>query len=197
MPRILKIVVDWSGSMYRFNSTEMRLQRSMDAVVMLLESLHGREQFIWSLSGHSGDSHNIPLVDFNKYPQNAADRLKVIEEMHAHSQYCQSGDNTLEALQSAIEEVDSMPGDGKFVFLLSDANLRRYGISGKTFSQVLTSKPNVAAFAVFIGSLGAEAENLKRQLPIGRSSVCMNTSTLPKTFRELFTTASTLSGGDL
>ena len=44
MPRILKIVVDWSGSMYRFNSTEMRLQRSMDAVVMLLESLHGREQ---------------------------------------------------------------------------------------------------------------------------------------------------------
>ena len=70
--------------------------------------------------------------------------------MHAHSQYCQydlrhcpsflaplnstcrSGDNTLEALQSAIEEVDSMQGDGKFVFLLSDANLRRYGISAQT-----------------------------------------------------------------
>ena len=36
--------VDCSGSMYRFNSTDMRLQRSMDAVVMLLESLHGRDQ---------------------------------------------------------------------------------------------------------------------------------------------------------
>lgn len=44
LPRILKIVVDCSGSMYRFNSTDMRLQRTMDAVVMLLESLHGREQ---------------------------------------------------------------------------------------------------------------------------------------------------------
>jgi hypothetical protein len=119
-----------------------------------------------------------------------------------------SGDNTLEALQAAIDEVDAMHGDGKFVFLLSDANLRRYGISGQTvgvrvipgvllfvsgylivllqFSRVLTSKPNVAAFVVFIGSqytevralriqtdddsgLGAEAENLKRQLPVGRS----------------------------
>lgn len=44
LPRILKIVVDCSGSMYRFNSTDMRLQRTMDAIVMLLESLHGREQ---------------------------------------------------------------------------------------------------------------------------------------------------------
>jgi hypothetical protein len=124
----------------------MRLQRAMDAIVMLLESLSGREQvrylpffclphsyiyqFVWSLSGkqrycytfslrkllqatharpgHSGDSHDIPLVQFNKYPRNATDRsvsirhlfkfaaaltyflrLKVIEEMHAHSQYCQ------------------------------------------------------------------------------------------------------------
>jgi hypothetical protein len=34
-----------------------------------------RVQFVWSLSGHSGDSHDIPLVQFNKYPKNAADRL--------------------------------------------------------------------------------------------------------------------------
>jgi hypothetical protein len=44
LPRILKIVVDCSGSMYRFNSTDMRLQRTMEAIVLLLESLHGREQ---------------------------------------------------------------------------------------------------------------------------------------------------------
>lgn len=55
-----------------------------------------------------------------------------------------SGDNTLEALQSAIEEVDAMPGDGKFVFLLSDANLRRYGISG----QLVSSFNSTALFGV-------------------------------------------------
>ena len=62
--------------------------------------------------------------------------------------------------------------------------------------------------------LGAQAEELRRQLPTGRSvysicrwcknlslhsfrsSVCMDTSALPKTFRELFTTASTMNGGD-
>jgi len=101
-------------------------------------------------------------------PNIASKRLFCILFIFLH--HLRSGDNTLEALQSAIEEVDAMPGDGKFVFLLSDANLRRYGISGTTvspclavlhsndvimctqFSQVLTSKPNVAAFAVFIGS---------------------------------------------
>jgi hypothetical protein len=41
-------------------------------------------------------------------------------------------------LQSAIDEVDAMPGDGKFVFILSDANLRRYGISGKTVKTVFS-----------------------------------------------------------
>lgn len=50
MPRILKIIVDCSGSMYRFNSTDMRLQRALDAVVMLLESLHGRDQVRWDVS---------------------------------------------------------------------------------------------------------------------------------------------------
>jgi hypothetical protein len=66
---------------------------------------------------------------------------------------CRSGDNTLEALQSAIEEVDAMPGDGKFVFLLSDANLRRYGISGKTVSAVsLTQIAIIQAPPVFSSS---------------------------------------------
>ena len=97
------------------------------------------------------------------------------------------------------------------------------------FSRVLTSKSNVAAFAVFIGSWcillntrhsltfafrsGPRSGKLKatashwtvsvsffslshrdRLTNNIRSSVCMDTSTLPKTFRDLFTTASTLSG---
>lgn len=67
-------------------------------------------------------------------PNIASERIALVVYCVRNRQIYRSGDNTLEALQSAIEEVDAMPGDGKFVFLLSDANLRRYGISGKTVS---------------------------------------------------------------
>ena len=39
-----------------------------------------------------------------------------------------SGDSTLEATEAAIQDVLSEEADDHFVFLLSDANLRRYGI---------------------------------------------------------------------
>jgi hypothetical protein len=33
------------------------------------------------------------------------ERLKLLQEMHAHSQFCLSGDHTLEATQAAIAKV--------------------------------------------------------------------------------------------
>lgn len=73
--------------------------------------------------------------------------------MHAHSQFCMSGDYTLEATDLAQEEADE-----HFLVVLSDANLERYGIRPERLANVLTSDPQVSAFVIFIGSLGDQAQ---------------------------------------
>lgn len=78
--------------------------------------------------------------------------------MHAHAQFCMSGDYTLEATEASIKELAREEADEHFVVVLSDANLERYGIRPERFAQVLTSDPQVNAFAIFIGSLGDQAE---------------------------------------
>lgn len=81
--------------------------------------------------------------------------------MHAHSQYCWNGDHTLEATTHAIQTLAAIPDDEcdeAIVIVLSDANLSRYGISAKTFANALNSNPKVNAHAIFIGSLGDQAE---------------------------------------
>ena len=48
--------------------------------------------------------------------------------MAAHAQFCRNGDCTLEATRCAIQDVVGAPADGYFVFVVSDADLARYGI---------------------------------------------------------------------
>lgn len=78
--------------------------------------------------------------------------------MHAHSQYCWSGDNTLQAAECAVTQLADEDSDEAILVLLSDANLQRYGISPVRLAQTLSLKPNVSAYAIFIGSLGDQAE---------------------------------------
>lgn len=78
--------------------------------------------------------------------------------MHAHAQFCMSGDYTLEGTEASIKELAREEADEHFVVVLSDANLERYGIRPERFASVLTSDPQVNAFAIFIGSLGDQAE---------------------------------------
>lgn len=78
--------------------------------------------------------------------------------MHAHSQYCWSGDNTLEATSNAISTLQTEDNDESIVVILSDANLSRYGISPNKLGALLTSQPNVNAYMIFIGGLGDQAE---------------------------------------
>lgn len=80
------------------------------------------------------------------------------QTMHAHSQFCMSGDYTLEGTEHAVKELVREEADEHFVIVLSDANLERYGISPDRFAQALTSNSQVHAFAIFIGSLGDQAE---------------------------------------
>ena len=77
--------------------------------------------------------------------------------MHAHAQFCISGDHTLEATQHAIETLSNEECDEAIVIVLSDANLERYRIPAESFARSLTSHPSVNAYAIFIGSLGDQA----------------------------------------
>ena len=47
--------------------------------------------------------------------------------MVAHSQYCWSGDNTVESVEDAIERAKKDSEHEHYVFLFSDANLVRDG----------------------------------------------------------------------
>lgn len=78
--------------------------------------------------------------------------------MHAHAQFCMSGDHTLEATSLAIQSLAKEDCDEAFVIVLSDANLERYGIAPERFGRILTSDPKVNAYAIFIGSLGNQAD---------------------------------------
>nr|XP_015219376.1 PREDICTED: von Willebrand factor A domain-containing protein 8 isoform X1 [Lepisosteus oculatus] len=187
-PKRLRLLVDISGSMYRFNGVDGRLERTMEAVCMVMEALESYEhKFKYDIVGHSGDGFNIELVKCNKIPKNDKQRLKVLKTMHAHSQFCMSGDYTLEGTEHAVKEIAREEADEHFVVVLSDANLERYGINPDRFAQALTCNPQVHAFAIFIGSLGDQAERLQRTLPAGRSFVAMDTKQIPHILQQIFT----------
>ncbi len=93
------------------------------------------------------DSPEITLVDYNQNPPNRKERLKILLKMIAHSQYCQNGDNTIEAIEKATANVIRMDdqlltnggkADDYFVFAVSDANLSRYGITAEKLNEVRT-----------------------------------------------------------
>lgn len=187
-PKRLRLLADVSGSMYRFNGLDSRLERSMEAVCMVMEALESYEhKFKYDIVGHSGDGFDIELVRCDKIPKNNKERLKVLKTMHAHSQFCMSGDYTLESTEHAVKEIAREEADEYFVIVLSDANLERYGISPDRFAQALTCNPQVNAFAVFIGSLGDQAVRLQRTLPAGRSFVAMDTKQIPQILQQIFT----------
>ncbi|XP_025079335.1 von Willebrand factor A domain-containing protein 8-like isoform X2 [Pomacea canaliculata] len=188
LPKRLRLVVDVSGSMYRFNGHDSRLTREMEATLMMMEAFENYENKIkYDIYGHSGETSAEPIVKADKPPKNNKERLNVLKTMHAHSQFCISGDNTLEAVKDAIEKIGEEEADEHFVILLSDANFDRYGIRPSRFGEILTSNEDVNAYAIFIGSLGDQAVRLNKQLPMGHSYVCMDTRNLPMILQQIFT----------
>jgi len=117
--------------------------------------------------------------------------------MIAHSQYCEAGDHTLEAVRQAIEDVKHEScGSGAgnrnegVVIAISDANLERYGIDPRELGRIMDSgvESGVRAHCIFIASFGREAEFIKRELPVGRGHVCDETSDLPRVMRNILAT---------
>lgn len=66
--------------MYRFNGYDGRLDREMEAVIMVLEALQGHEARIqYDIVGHSGESYNITFVSKKNPPSDNKQRLDVIK----------------------------------------------------------------------------------------------------------------------
>ena len=191
-PKRLKLVVDVSGSMYRFNGHDQRLERMLESCLMVMEALEGYgERIKYDIVGHSGEDNDVPFVPILKAPENDMERLKVLKEMMAHSQFCMSGDHTLSASVLAINEAGLVADDydDSFVIVLSDANFDRYGIRPESIGKILNRNENVNAYMVFIGSLGNQADQISKRLPSGKSFVCLDTKKLPEILQTIFTAA--------
>jgi len=188
-PKHLRLLVDVSGSMYRFNGYDRRLEREMAAVLLFMEALEGHSsQWRYDIIGHSGETAELELVNSARPPKDEKQRMDVLLNMHAHSQFCMSGDHTLEATRQSISSLNDLPDiDEAFVIVLSDANLERYGIPASHLAESLMSTDNVRASIVFIGSLGDQAVRLSQRLPAGSSYVCMDLEKLPLILQQVFT----------
>ncbi|XP_052868127.1 von Willebrand factor A domain-containing protein 8 [Anopheles cruzii] len=187
-PKRLQLVVDVSGSMYRFNGYDGRLDRQLEAITMVMEAFDGFEAKIrYEIVGHSGEAVAIPFVSERNPPKDDMQRLKILKMMHAHAQFCWSGDHTLAATEQAVNNMAREDCDEAIVIVLSDANLARYGISPRHLNEALGRQaPKVRAFVVFIGSLGDEAQAVADGMAAGRAFVCMNLEELPQIMRQIF-----------
>ena len=94
-PKVLRFVLDLSGSMYYFNGHDRRLERCLQTAVMLLEAFAGHEhKYQFSMVGHSGDGPCYPLVEYGRPPADEKERLRMVQKMAAHTQFCSSGATT-------------------------------------------------------------------------------------------------------
>mmetsp|Transcript_11171 Transcript_11171/g.23524 ORF Transcript_11171/g.23524 Transcript_11171/m.23524 type:complete len:300 (+) Transcript_11171:361-1260(+) len=177
-PITIKLLVDISASMYRFNSYDGRLQRLLEATLMMMEAFRDDKRIRVHIIGHSGSSAKIPLVDPTTSLDEAT-QLKVLECMVANTQYTYAGDNTVEAISDSI----SQSAKGDLVIIISDANLQRYRIGVDDLSP-LQSK-DVHSHLIFIGSIGNEAKNLARTIPNERATVCFQSSDLPLLLKKI------------
>ena len=117
--------------MYTFNRIDRRLDKLCELCTFILEAFEGLDdQFQYAIVGHSGSGPEaLRLVQWGQPPQTAHAKLKLVEELRTHAQYCNPGDATLDGTKLAIEDCLSVDADEHFVFVISDADLERYGIT--------------------------------------------------------------------
>jgi MoxR-like ATPase len=193
----VRVVLDLSASMFRFNSYDRRLERLMMSALMLLEGFAGvpsvrgeRTPLTFDLSGHSGDNAHIDLKRATDGRTSEQDAWRIVQTVAVHPQMCWSGDNTLEAASLATAQLHSQTmkaGDRGVVVLISDANLRRYGIAPSEVAALIerAASKRVALHFLFIADFNDEAGTLTRQLPSGFAHVCRDVAQLPETLRAI------------
>lgn len=142
--------------MFRFQSLDQRLERAMDVALMICDAFRPFQfKFRIQLSGHSGDSHDIPLSSEAQIPSEGNQTWLLMQKMYQHAAHCVSGDNTLKAVEHAVHNITRRPdeADEYFVVILSDANLTQYSLDADKLSKALRADPRVHASIIFIGSL--------------------------------------------
>jgi MoxR-like ATPase len=180
----IKLVVDVSASMYRFNSYDGRLERLLEATLLLTEALRDDKRFELHIVGHNGSQAVIPLWTPTT-PNDAKSQLKLLESMVAHTQYTMAGDSTLEALEAAM--TTAQPND--LMVVVSDANLKRYRIDPNELAKLVARQTNVHAHLILISSFGEEAYDLAQSIPNGRAQVCMDSEELPLMLKTIVASA--------
>ena len=189
-PKRLTILADCSASMYRFNGTDGRLSRQLEALCMVMEGLDSpiaKEKIKWDMIGHSGDSRYIPLSLASNPPSNDKERYQILQQAASYPQFCFPGDYTIEATRESVRRLAAdEEADERFLIVLTDANLDRYGIPVRSLRDSLDLDKSVNTCVIAIGSLGDQAQRMKEGLPAGRSFVVQDTSEIPKILRNLF-----------
>lgn len=181
-------VVDLSASMYHFNHVDGRLDRLLSSVLMVLHSFKPyHHKFQLGLYAHSGDAPLIPFVPFGTYPKDPQEMVKILKKMQAHTEYCSSGDHTLESISLSVDLLTREEADDYYLFVVSDANLQQYNITPQSISKALIKNEKVHAFVIFIASFDEEADKLKKMLPVGKAHICLDQSKLPIVFKQIFT----------
>jgi hypothetical protein len=193
----VRVVLDLSASMFRFNSYDRRLERLMMSALMLLEGFAGvpatrgeRTALTFDVSGHSGDNAHIDLKRAPDGQTSEQDAWRIVQTVAVHPQMCWSGDNTLEAAALATTQLHTQTmkaGDRGIVVLISDANLRRYGIAPREVAKLIerAASKRVALHFLFIADFNDEAGTLTRELPSGFAHVCRDVAQMPETLRAI------------
>jgi hypothetical protein len=189
LPKRISFALDASASMARMNGWDGRMDRQVEAVCALMETLGPLEhKWEYQLRVHSGSTADLELATFGAPPLSAEAKLDVVSRLAAHARGAQSGDRSLECLQRCIKDVAAEEADDAIVVLLSDANLGRYGIAPAQIASELASEPAVSAHAIFIGEPSA-AEWIASELPVGKGFVVLDTTKLPLCVADILTEA--------
>jgi hypothetical protein len=185
-PKRMFVIFDLSASMMRFNGHDQRMDRSLEAALMLMESFKGHEdKFDYRFYGHSGDSPALELMEEGGHPKNEKEMFAVLTKMQTHAAYTMSGDNTNLSIITAIKNITKDEADDYFVLVLSDANLHQYNISPDLLASSLQSDSKVNAFIVFIGSISQQAERLVEGMSATAFN-CFDKKDLPKIIKSIF-----------
>ena len=99
---------------------------------------------------------------------------------------CNPGDKTLEGTKRGIADCLSAEADEHFVFVVSDADLERYGITPSAWDKILTADARCHAYAILISQNEAEADRIVAGITPGRALMCEQTEQLASTFLTIF-----------
>ncbi|KAH8048418.1 ATPase [Aureococcus anophagefferens] len=167
---------DCSGSMYTFNRIDRRLERLQQIALFVFEALDGLDDdYDYSVVAHSGNGPEAELF----VPWGAGGKPKSPKERWASR-------SRLDGTAAAIRDVAKGRADERFVFLISDADLKRYGIDAANWNAIIMKDPKVQAFVLLISSNDDEAAEIQAKIHPGRAVTCFDTANLPTAFREIF-----------